>query len=585
MRFRCPTSVFLILIGLFVGLGALALEKFEGFARLKNALQTTSVGSGMMDYGTLGSILKQLHLVAPEPTDYERFPAVQHSDEELETLVFQKKRRVEEYAYGATTAHERAFRSSAVIHNLRPDSSQWPIISIVVDDDFLHDPDTGIMVNREQKGGEWERIAEVSYAEQGKVLFETHAGIRMHGGKRLTTGEFTPGFRLYFRRKYGLEQVPTGLILPDLPVPLRTVVLQTSAWPPGYPLNNPIAYDIARQIGCEAPETRLISIYLNGKPYSLGFATEHLSRRQWGQRLDGEDYFFVKYRSKNSDRDLVSYREKLGTALDEGVVLNMQQVAERIDLDNLTAQILAWGFCGTGDYCQGVAVGRRDDPASRLFYLTWDMDHSFWDGSARTYGFDRRHWQQPALEGFLEDKDKRRICWRTYIFNRLFYHDPAYRNHFLQRLNETLNHRVSPSFLRERLDYYRHMLATSGQPHADYLDMLSSFFENRASFIYAELHDLFSIPPPSSCSISFPEGLSVRVDGYEYRDPYQGFYYPSSTVSVTLPDSFPDSLRAVWLVNGAQVEQPRLQLRLDGNTAIELLVAPASTPESPASKQ
>jgi hypothetical protein len=132
-----------------------------------------------------------------------------------------------------------------------------------------------------------------------------------------------------------------------------------------YPLNNPKAYDIAHRIGGIVPTTRLVLIYLNGKPYSMGFATEHLSRRQWGQRFADSDYIFVKYRSKNPQKYLVDHRRKLDHLLDRHAVLSGENVSEALMLNNLTAQVIAWAFCGTSDYYQAVAAG-LNEPGSRL---------------------------------------------------------------------------------------------------------------------------------------------------------------------------------------------------------------------------
>ncbi|MEE4313007.1 MAG: CotH kinase family protein [Desulfofustis sp.] len=547
---------------------AVIVQHHNGFAHLKHALQVRSVGSGVLDYGTMGTILKRLELVTVKPNDFNRFKPNGQQEDDLETIVFQKKRQVGDYVYVANPEGSIHYRSTALLVDKKTKPG-WPIVSIATDEAFLHDPETGILANRAEKGRAWEKIADISYIENGEVLFETRAGLRMHGGLRLSTGEYTPGFRLYFRKKYGLAEVPSGLILPDLEIPLRTVVLQTSAWPPGYPLNNPIAYDIARHIGGIVPTTRLVEIYLNGKPYSMGFATEHLSRRQWGQRYGDTDYFFVKYRSKNPEVDLIDYRRKINHLLDRNTVLSVENVSEELDLSNLTAQVIAWSFCGTSDYYQGVAVGRKE-PGSRIFWITWDMDHSFWDEGV-TENIDRAAWQQPAFERFFQ-QTAHRICWRTDLFSRLIWQDQDYQSIFLMEVNKVLNHLLTPSYLDSLLSSYREKLAAYGDPHDHYFELLETFFDNRPAFIRQELQTILSLNDPATCRITIPEDVEILVDGFPYHDNYQGVYFNNTPVTLELADSSTLS-DYYWLVNNEKRSGRHLELTINKDTEIALIAA------------
>jgi len=559
-------AVLLGTIGVLLILAGIT-TRHDDFKHLKNALQIQSVGSGVLDFGTMGTMLKRLELVTVSRNDFSRFKPTEQHDGDMETLVFQKKRQVGDYLYTANPKGTIRYRSTDLLAG-RKTKPDWPIVSIAIDEAFLHDPETGIMANRAQKGREWEKIAEVSYIEDGEVLFETRAGLRMHGGKRLTTGEFAPGFRLYFRKKYGLPEVPSGLILPDLDVPLRTVVLQNGAWPPGYPLNNPIAYDIARRIGGIVPATRLVEIYLNGQPYSMGFAIEHLSRRQWGQRFGDADYFFVKYRSKNPEKDLVDYRRKLGNLLDTNTLLSVENVSEALVLSNLTAQVIAWSFCGTTDYYQGVAAGRRE-PGSKIFWITWDMDHSFWDKGANMGNIDRAAWQQPAFEPFFQES-KHRLCWRTYLFNRLISQDQAYRFIFLKEVNAVLNHLLTPSFLDELLSSYRAMLQSYGEPHDDYFELLTTFFNERPAFVRQELRDILSLKPPVVCHVTIPEEIEILIDGHPYRGSYRGVYFNETPITLEFPESSTFS-GYHWLVNDERVSGRNVEFTLKKDTEITLV--------------
>ncbi len=94
-------------------------------------------------------------------------------------------------------------------------ASGVPVLSLTLDDADLNDPAKGLLPNKRQHGEEWEREGSVSYFDGGKLIFASGVGVRIHGGgSRITAPR--PGFRLYFRRKYGPRELPPGVLLQSL---------------------------------------------------------------------------------------------------------------------------------------------------------------------------------------------------------------------------------------------------------------------------------------------------------------------------------------------------------------------------------
>jgi hypothetical protein len=108
-----------------------------------------SVVSGVLDYGTMGTILKQLALVTVSRNDFRRFKPTQQQDDDLEILIFQKKRQVGNYLYTAYPQGSFHYRSTELLTG-KESKPEWPNISIAIDEEFSHDPETGIMGNRDQ---------------------------------------------------------------------------------------------------------------------------------------------------------------------------------------------------------------------------------------------------------------------------------------------------------------------------------------------------------------------------------------------------------------------------------------------------
>src|SRR5688572_22052300 len=144
-----------------------------------------------------------------------------------------------------------------------------PVLSLTLDEADLRDPETGLLTNVMEHGSEWERKGSVSYFDEGKLLFASGVGVRIHGGgsRRVSPRQ---GFRLYFRRKYGRRELPPGLLFGPAAQPIRRLIVhndvrrdQNGPWS----FVNPLAYDFARAIGAIAPETKPVRFYLNGEYY------------------------------------------------------------------------------------------------------------------------------------------------------------------------------------------------------------------------------------------------------------------------------------------------------------------------------
>lgn len=566
-RYILPVLI-CVCLGCFF-LFAFLFDGMPGMGKLKSALQTDTVSTGILDYGAMGQLLKRLGVITFSDNDYSRYPQTSSGEDDLETMTFQKKRQVADYLYKVDRKEKEVFRSTeyALHHSAK---KGWPIVSIAIGEDKLYDPKTGIVANSDKSGRDWERLAQVTYIEDGDIKVETRAGLRVHGGKRLMTRKYQPAFKLYFRKRYGQADIPGETFFPGLEVPLKTIVLQNSVWPPGYPMNNPLAYDVAREIDCVVPQTRLVEVLVNGKSMGMGFAVEHLSRRQWGQRFGHDNYNFHKFRSEIPLADLKMYQRKFWKLVGGEDELSSEVIGETIDLDNLSRHVFSWAFCGTTDYCQGVAVFDNEDPDARLYWINWDMDHSFYDLAAERNNLERENWTQ---SGFKIIYRNRHHCGRTKMFSRLMNESPEFKLFFIGLMTELMNHRLTEEFLQGRVDYYGSMMENFGQPHEAYVDMLHEFMEKRPALILAEAQEYFGLEGPYTLRLDNPDKRVMLVDGYSYSDMYEGKYYRSTPVHISLSPEDSARLR-FWLVNGKRVIADSLDLELSEDTAVSFELAP-----------
>lgn len=82
-----------------------------------------------------------------------------------------------------------------------------PVVSLYVPNPSLWDLDTGILPNRLRHGRAWERQGFVSFFDGERLTFSGSVGVRIHGGGSRHTRN-PQGFRLFFRKQYGLPSMP-----------------------------------------------------------------------------------------------------------------------------------------------------------------------------------------------------------------------------------------------------------------------------------------------------------------------------------------------------------------------------------------
>jgi len=549
---------FLIVTGFY-------LENSYRFQKIKSSLQNDTISTEILNFGQMGKILKRLDYIQIKANDNTRFKVTDQHQDDLELITFQKKRMVNEFLYQAAPLHKRKGIRLKSTELKKKEKKGWPILSISINDKALYDQEIGIIANREKKGRFWERKANVSFIENGQIIFSSDVGLRIHGGKRRTIKPYN-SFRLYFKQEYGAERLPNNLLFDNKAFPIQTLVVHTTDWPPNHPFNNPLAYDIANQIGSIAPQTRLVELYLNNKSLGMSYVTEHLSRKQWAHHFGHKEFMFFKFRGSRSARDKQRYNEIFFKQIADKSPLTIEKTGAQIDIDNLSRQIFGWAFCGTTDYCQGVGVLDYQDPQSKLAWLTWDMDHSFYDhGATRNY-LERKNWEQPAFK--MMYFEGWHICGRPVLFSRLMRESEEYRKYFINLISGLLNHKLTKEFLFSRIAYYKTMLDAYGQPHHKYIDMLREFMAKRPGFIRKDIAHYFQLKGPFIVKLVAPKEKEFIIDNYPEKGVYEGYYYYGFPCTIKLEGKSRENF-SHWLIDGEKELSDSLNINIKNKTVIE----------------
>ncbi|MBN2521472.1 MAG: CotH kinase family protein [Bacteroidales bacterium] len=204
-----------------------------------------------------------------------------------------------------------------------------PSISLVTDNENLFDPATGIYVNANMHGIEWERFASVELINpDGREGFSVNAGLRIRGGWSRHPECPKHAFRLFFREKYGTAKLHYPLFENEGVTEFDKIDLRTSqnySWSYYADINNTMNRDVfSRDIQGKMKQpytrSRYYHLYLNGMYWGLFQSQERPEARFAESYLGGdkEDYDVVKinlddnwggYNIEATDGNLDAWRE------------------------------------------------------------------------------------------------------------------------------------------------------------------------------------------------------------------------------------------------------------------------------------
>jgi hypothetical protein len=430
-----------------------------------------------------------------------------------------------------------------------------PLLSIYLQPDHL----TKLLENRLEHGAMWERPARVSYFDEGRLRFTAEAGVRVHGGgSRINSPN--QSFRLFFRRRYGTLAFAPGLLFGPGSDPLQRLVVHNDVRKDPddgqiWHLVNPLAYDLARHIGCITPDTKPGRFFLNGEDQGLYVLTEHFD----------DEYFESHMPGRHITMD-VEKMDALRASFDARKPLTLDAVTTHIDIDNLTSWFLAVLFAGTHDPYQGPGQ-LLDESRERggWFWVTWDLDWSF------------RAWNLDSFQYLLErlgegPRGRRPNEPRAFVLTTLIAEDPAFRDYLAARIDAMLNHQLSPSYLEERRGHYSTIAAQFGVAETGYLQRLKEFLDRRPSVVRETAEQWLNTAPSVDVTVRRLDHGRLIIDGYDSPSEYHGIYFPNREVVIRLPDG-----QAQWYVNGRVVSRD-VELRIRADRPLEIAALTGSGP-------
>jgi hypothetical protein len=84
----------------------------------------------------------------------------------------------------------------------------------------------------------------------------------------------------------------------------------------------------------------------------------------------------------------------------------------------------------------------------------------------------------------------------------------------------------------------------------------------------------FDLPPPLPVRVTAAGPATVRIDGHLETLPYEGRYFPGSTLALDAGGAAASRVRG-FVVNGVKLAARRMERRVDSELAVEVLPAEA----------
>ena len=324
-----------------------------------------------------------------------------------------------------------------------------PTLSVAIDPDDLFDSDTGIYMNTEADGVDWERPAAIDYVDaETEANFSTTAGIRMQGrSSRKPHTSPKHSFRILFKAAYGPGTLTFPLFGEDGVQAFNTLVLRaTSNYSWTFPLaeqrtralyiRDPWASDTQRAMGHESPRSTFAHLYLNGLYWGVYCVSERPDAAYMATHFGGApDEYDVLKGGEIVAGDDRTWRRLLRIALDAAEDPSAYaRLADLLDVDNFIDYMILNQYAGNENWDYGNwYAARRRAPGGKFRFFCWDMESILGRvGESKLY---------------VRNRDR-----PTDLFHRLLNVD-AFRTRYAQRINRHLtgDGALTPRMAAERL--------------------------------------------------------------------------------------------------------------------------------------
>ncbi len=274
---------------------------------------------------------------------------------------------------------------------IKDDLRSIPTLSVVLDPEDLWNFDTGLYMNPERTGAEWERPVSLEWMDtNGDTEFAVQAGIKIHGGwARRFSQTAKLSFRVVFQGQYGPSSLQYPMFGPDAADEFSEIVLRggfNDSWRVSESNNTYMQDQWTRitqnEMGGLAPHHTYVHLYLNGLYWGLYSPTER-PNGLWAANYQGgqaDEYDVINTGGNVVDGDSTAWNE-LSRALAPSR-FDYDTIKDMVDIESFIDYMIVNQYVGNWDWPHNnwYASRRRVEGAKWQFH-SWDAEAAFQNGT------------------------------------------------------------------------------------------------------------------------------------------------------------------------------------------------------------
>ena len=272
---------------------------------------------------------------------------------------------------------------------------EFPVISLVTDQDNFFDEDSGIYVpgihfdedspewtgNYCNTGKDWERPIHIEFFEQnGALAFSQDAGVRIHGGKTRIAAQ--KSLKFYARPEYGTKEFNHKLLPKKENEKYKRFILRTSmgSWSDESIIKDVLTQEITKDLNFETQSYQPIILFINGEYWGIQTLRDRIDEHyiEYEHNLNsdsidliGGNYNLVYSGSNQHYLNLLNYIEDYDLSIQE----HYDYVLTQIDIDSyLEYQIAEMYFANYDWPANNMKLWRPQTDDGKWRWIFYDLD-------------------------------------------------------------------------------------------------------------------------------------------------------------------------------------------------------------------
>lgn len=364
-----------------------------------------------------------------------------------------------------------------------------PVISIVTDEANLFDKNTGIYLNSNKSGADWERPAHIEFFESdGTLGFSHYCGIRFHGGGSKGFGQ--KSLRIYADRGYdykekisynifpGLKDKVTGKSITDF----KRLILRNSGndWSHSM-FRDGLMHGLVSHLNLDTQAYRPSVVFINGEYWGIHnirerydniYFASHYNLNKDRVALLEVTYYGAITVNEGTEEDAKAFTNEIINFLKSNDITkkeNYEYIKTKMDVDNFIDYHVANIYFANGDWPQNNVSMWKYKTEDGLYHpeAPYGQDGRWrWILKDTDFGFAGPMMGSSGIthNTLSHASENAQNEWAVFLFKKLL-ENTEFRNAFINRMADYLNTCFEPQLVIDAIDEMKDAIASSIPEH------------------------------------------------------------------------------------------------------------------------